>query len=486
MKTPKADSPAQKPLLTPAAQAGTGAHAQQQAAPGVQALSPSPDQQQGMALQAMVNQSPVVQRAAQQQAQVDAGIGGKGVVQRVIRLIHKPFPSTYAKVKDEDMVRFRDKAIEEAKTILKIKQRNLKLEVVWGKVAKDKKNSFDITLPNEFQALVLELVKRFARSEKSRVGFQKRTGQSGTLGSRLTALDPQLKFTESARNPMVEHQNPEKVTQKDQPLSKQERFATHVATMGMHLNPLGQEFQASTRKDGTGIHVSSNLNAVNEQLVFQQWQMAHHLKQTAKGLLEQLNVQLMSKKQAMDDRVIRHLAKLFWRIEDYLKEDAPVSFPAKVDDELDGMHAEIRITSQATWNKNDFHAPQGTKYPCLGCFIYMNGKAIEVGHFHGPLWVTNSAMTTQMREALLLGHKMGHLSGPEVTTVGDRLAHGYQHRPKGSKFVRGKKRDGTSGYDVNADSDSELEDDEFTTLKSQLGKPLEWRQEEKEESDDDL
>jgi hypothetical protein len=484
MKTPKADSPAQKPLLTPAAQ--VGAHTQ--AAPGVQAFPPSPDQQQGMALQAMVNQSPVVQRAARQQAQVDAGIGGKGVVQRIIHTGRKVYPSTYRQVEKtkEYMIDFRDDAMKKAKKILGITKRNVKLEEIWGKIAKDKKKKFDITLPNEFNALVQELVIRYGRSMKAQQSYRQRTGQSDTLGGRVTALDKRLKFTKSARNPMVEHKHPEEVTLDDQPISKEERFATHVATMGMHLHPEGQEFQASTSKDGSQIRISSNLNAVNEQLALQKWQMAWHLKKSAKKLLEQLGVDQMSKKKAMNNRLIRHLAKLFWRIEDYLEQDAPISFPAKVAKELDGMHAEIRITSEATWNKNDFHAPQGTKYPCLGCFIYMNGKKIEVGHFHGPLWVTNSAMTTQMREALLLGHSVGHLSGKELAKVGDRLAHGYQHRPKGSKFVRGKKRDGTSGYDVNADSDSELEDDEFTTLKSQLGKPLEWRQEEEEDSDDDL
>ncbi len=235
--------------------------------------------------------------------------------------------------------------------------------------------------------MIAELIKRYQRSAASSRAYEARAAEGPGLVAGLLAADPHLQLEAGARNPMVTADDMEVVEHDGAAMTAADRFATHLSTMVLSQHPDGQEVQAAARHDGAGLSLASNLNAVNTQLRGQ-LKVATDVKELAAKVLASRKVSAMTREAAMDDVVVRHTLKLYQRIQEILAPDAAIDVPASVAVKLDGQHAEIRIQQSPLWDEATHHVPAGTKYPCMGCYLYFNGQAIEIGRWFGPLWLT--------------------------------------------------------------------------------------------------
>jgi hypothetical protein len=145
-----------------------------------------------------------------------------------------------------------------------------------------------------------------------------------------------------------------------------------------------------------------------------------------------------------------------------------VLVPKPVAVELDGRHAEIRIEQSAEWDAATHFPPTGTKYPCMGCYLYFAGEKINVGKWMGPLWVTNAALTTQLEKLLLAGKSIGKLGTSNAAAVAKQLAATYAALPPDAQMGKGVTKDGETTFDRQADSDSELDEDEYASLQKRV------------------
>jgi hypothetical protein len=185
-------------------------------------------------------------------------------------------------------------------------------------------------------------------------------------------------------------------------------------------------------------------------------------------MLEQRGIGTMDRRGAMDDVVVRHALKLYQRISRYLASDAPVQVPSNVTANLDGRHAEVRIIHMPGWDSSTHYPPTGTMYACMGCFLHFLDEHIEIGRWMGPMWVTNPALSTQLTALLQRGVKMGKFPPQDVQRVGNELLAAYDRIPPHAHMGKGRTKSGTSGFDRRADSDSEVDDDEYAELQERL------------------
>lgn len=389
-----------------------------------------------------------------------------GAIQRIIKKNGQQYPSTYNKIKKSDLQTTADLVLDAVRLQIGGQVNEKKLIAAWNKLANTKTvKEYDVsTSSNDLEA---DLLASYQRSIRAQLAHTGRSGQTSSLVTELLSQNPELSFQSSARNPMVVDRHASHVQHDSQQTSSSQRLSTYVSTLGMGLWPGGQEFQSSFRHDGSGMHFSSNLNAINK-LVGQRIQMAQHIKDIAAAYLIDHNILELERESVMADRVMRHVMKLYDRIHQYLASDANVWIPQNVPSELDGLHAEIRIVSEETWDEAESDVPTGTKYPCLGCFLYFNEQKIEIGHFHGPLWVTNAAMTKQLEAILLQKIKIGKMTAEQVNSTSEALASTYARLPDDSEFVIGKKRNRKVTYDYNADSDSDIDEYRYADAMKRL------------------
>ncbi|MBN3922198.1 hypothetical protein, partial [Nostoc sp. NMS4] len=247
-----------------------------------------------------------------------------------------------------------------------------------------------------------------------------------------------------------------------QQTSKSQRLSTYASTLALANWPRGGEFQGSIKHDGRSIALSSNYSGINT-LVSKSIKMASDLQNLAVQSLISHNIEAMSREDAMNNREIRHPLKLYERLPHYLELDAGVLVPQSMPGKS-GIHAEIRIVSEEEWTKSNWDVPRGTKYPCLGCYLHLNSQEIEIGHFHGPLWLTNTGLSQQLKASSKDKNKIGEMSSTQISDTAELLANSYAQLPDDSKFAMGLTRYKKPTYDHDADSESDLDEETFTRV----------------------
>ena len=341
-----------------------------------------------------------------------------------------------------------------------------KLYAAWNKVAKHLLCEFDVD--GEREQLVDAIRKCYNRSINAQKSYLKRDNEAQLLTEALQNEDSEFSFQPSARNPMLVHKPMEEIDYDPNTLREQ-RAATHMSTVILSQHPKGIEAQGSLSRTGQDLFASLNINSTNEALRLQ-LKVAEDVKKMSAELLIARNIGSMSRKAAMDDVVVRHALKLYDRLGNYVAADAPVTIPPPVAIELDGLHAEIRIEQTNTWDESTHFPPTGTKYPCMGCYLYFSRQKIEIGKWMGPMWVTNSALTTQLQD--LLSHKklIGSMGSDNVKKVSERLAEDYRGhaKPKGVRMGQGKIKSGLTTLDRQADSDSEYDEEDYAQLQQRI------------------
>jgi hypothetical protein len=388
------------------------------------------------------------------------------VAQRVI--IHgSPLPTTWKKIPEDSesaaadiMQRVHDQLGDEIDA--------KKLEQIWNKLAKDANLRFDLGSDKDADALVAAIVKRYRTSMKYRQAYERRDTQAQALVKPLLDAHANLSFVPSARNPMVVDEHIHEVDfDEDEGNMGAQRAATHASTLIRSLHPSGEESQASFRRDGMGMAVSTNSNAEND-LVRGELKVAQDLKKLAARILTEKKIESMSREDAMQNVVVRHALKLYDRISDYLASDAQVNVPSNVLDVIDGLHAEIRIVYMKGWDQQESYPPTGTMYPCMGCYLHLHGKDIEIGRWMGPMWVTNAALAKQLEALLRKNLEMGKFPAKELEAVAQEVRVAYDGLPPTSQMGKGKFKSGKSGYERRADSDDEYSDGEYERLQQRV------------------
>jgi hypothetical protein len=337
-------------------------------------------------------------------------------------------------------------------------------EKAWSRVAKDKDQNYD--LETQSDKIVEDFKIRYDRSSKAKENFIIRSGDTNKIAEELVKEDSSLKFKGGARNPMVTSKKLEEFSY-DKATSKESQIQTQIATVMFNaLGSKGEEVQSSLAKDKSNLMISTNLNSTNETLG-KHLQDQQSLKSTAKELLIGRGIKDMSREDAMNDRLIRHAMKMFDRIDNFLSEDATVTIPKLKIIQLDGRHAEIRIEESNGWDEKDYFLPTGTMYPCMGCKLYFDTNDYDTGVTMGPLWLTNSSLSTQMELQLKEGLKLGTL-GDKSEDVAKLIVQQYQALSDGIKMGWGKKKEGGFTLDHQADSESELDEEDFKRVKSSV------------------
>ncbi|MEH2391556.1 MAG: hypothetical protein V7K21_07700 [Nostoc sp.] len=288
--------------------------------------------------------------------------------------------------------------------------------------------------------------------------------QSQALAKPLLDQNPNLGSKKKGRQVgfIVTDDSARSLDYDSQQTSGSQRLSTYASTLALANWPRGAEFQGSIKHDRTSIALSSNYNKINAYCR-NSIKMASDLQNLAAKSLINQNIEAMSREDAMNNRDIRHALKLYERLPLHLELDADVLVPQSSPSQH-GIHAEIRIVSGKKWNKSDWDAPSGTKYPCLGCYLHLNSQEIEIGHFHGPLWLTNAGLSQQLKASLKGKNDISEMSSTEISDTAELLATSYAQRPHDSEFVMGLPRSGKPTYDQNADSDSDLDEETFTSV----------------------
>lgn len=419
-----------------------------------------PEAVQQRQLQEAANNSPQVQQLKAIQRNSKQG----GPIQRKIKYGNQEFPTTWKGIKDSSLKKAAQPVWQQLLSQIGSGVNSAKLQLAWSKVAKGK-TTYDVV--NQADELVAAVLEKYNRSMAAKAQYGARNQETQDLANPLLAHDDQFKFVPSARNPMVQREDLAEIEYDSSEVSGANRFQTHVSTLMMYEHSLGQEAQAATRMDKKGMHLSTNVNSVNEELRGQ-YGFASDLKNLAAQLLDQKDIANISRQDAMNDRLIRHALKLFDRINNFLESDAPITVPQKVAGKLDGVHAEIRIEQDSGFSTATHNAPSGTKYPCMGCYLYFNGQKIDMGKWYGPMWVTNAALSQQLKTALQAGQTIGKLGAQTTATTGAALVEGYKSLPANSRMGHGRTKAGGHTFAHNADSDSEYEDDDFEDLRTRV------------------
>lgn len=256
-------------------------------------------------------------------------------------------------------------------------------------------------------------------------------------------------------------------------MPEEKRTQRHISTVILSLFG-GVEAQASISKDGTKIILSTNQNKVNAQIrkelsseIYNE-QNINWLKDKSSDLLQKEEFHKLSYKKAMKNRVIRHALKLQSELSDInlIKSDGSIIIPKNVLAKLGDRHAEIRIQQTKGWNIKTYNNPSGTKYPCMGCMLYFQSNKIDIGSEMGPMWLTTSALSTQLEPELNKKEKIGNLSKPKK--ISKRIYDQYSKLEDKITMGEGLHRDGESNIDYDADSMSDIDEEYFESMKEKL------------------
>jgi hypothetical protein len=421
----------------------------------------SPQVHQLKALQAGINQSPQVQGIAQRQAAIASTVAP---VQMKINHGKTLMPTTWkAALKTHGKTQVWNDILEIKKAVKQDIEKEeafdeARFERVWNKVAKGSKGDFDIQ--SQAKVLVNELVSSYKRSAKCAKGYQKKSsGQLELIDTFFKDTSTKFEYKPSARNPMMQVAKMNEFKY-DKKKSREQQTQRHIATL-LFANYGGTEMQSSLSKDGTKLMISSNENGPNQFL-----QSNIHSRQ---DLLD-LAMQYLKKNEALrmqedewgNDRNIRHAMKLRLRLSNYMDKNATVAVPKDQEKELDGRHAEIRIQQDKGWDSSNFHLPSGTKYPCMGCTLYFDTQGISISLEMGPMWLTDSALSTQLEKELKNQCGIGKMKN--VGELASKIYKQYQNLSGGVKMGHGLHRDKKYSTDFDADSESDLDEDEVEEM----------------------
>lgn len=425
------------------------------------AVNGSVQVQQMKTLQSGISQSSQVREAAQMQTAVAKGIP-HAPMQMKLTDANTELPTTLNKALNNLSLK---SSVENILSIVSDSLKNLGLQVdskrlerVWNKVARDSKNTFDIQ--KDQKALVTELVSRYQRSAKCSTVFEgKSNAQKTLIKSFLTDEKETFKHVRNARNPMMQKEELEEFSYNKGKL-KAQQIQRHIATLILqHYG--GTEVQSSIAKDGKSLMLSSNENEVNK-LLNGEITTTQDLINLSESFLKSKNISKKKKELLNKDRKIRHAMKLRLRLEKFVDGKAKVKVPENEVKELDGRHAEIRISKAKGWNKEDFYLPTGTKYPCMGCTLYFQSKGIVISLEMGPMWLTDSALSTQLEKELLNQCGIGKLKN--AGELAKTLYKQYESLNPNVKMGHGKHRGGSYDIDHDADSDSDVEGEDLEKI----------------------
>jgi hypothetical protein len=379
------------------------------------------------------------------------------VVRRTITIGADQAPNTWPLLmkeygKDKKTLAKIEKVMAKARLELGSPVEEERLQGSWCKIAANTnaKNRFDI----DDEDLPSAIAASYRRSAKSAAGYQKRKGDYRKVASQLPTKDFEIK--DNARNPTARKRKLETFDfdTKMAPAKKEQR---HIATV-LFKNYGGTEAQASLKKDGTGLHISTNENTVNAQMRTA-IKGRKDVKKEARKMLTTKGVGTMKREDAMKDREVRHPLKLLMRLNKFLSKSGIVEVPPDVTPYRDGRHAEIRIKQGEGWSQDYYHLPAGTKYPCMGCALHFWSDGLKIGTEMGPLWLTDAALSTQLESELCRDHKIGTLEDPEA--VGRIILNQYKTIETKVQQGMGKRRTGPPSTDFDADSESDLDDEEY-------------------------
>ena len=334
---------------------------------------------------------------------------------------------------------------------------NARFVTVWNRVAKegDAATAFDV---DASAPLIAELVKRYNASADAADKFADRQEDIDELVDPLLQDQQDLKKQLGGRNTMLVrtpmHKFP--AAKPKTPAERAQRGQTHLSTVTHnYYGGTGEESQASFARDKSGVIHATNRNSVNDQLRADAPDVAG-LQGLAARVAVDRGLPTMSRREAMDDRVVRHAMKCFRRLTEYLNASGTVTVPGSVVAAENGLHAEIRIEKSAEFDVATHHMPTGTKVPCAGCFLFFIDNGYDVGIYMGPMWLTNPALSTQLGR-----HRIGTL-GDDVAVLSKKIKDQYvKALAKGGLMGESLTKAGAHTHDHNADSESELSDNEF-------------------------
>lgn len=335
------------------------------------------------------------------------------------------------------------------------------LDSSWNSVVKAK----DYDIDNQSDQLVLDIVESYRRSKMSGDARAARGTDSDIIAASMNKVDNELHPVSSGRERIITHDHPHQLD-KPENSSPSARIATHISTMVLAKHPLGVEVQGALQHDGRGMMLSSNKNKTNNDLIGQ-LKIASDLKNLAAELLLEAGADDMPLAELMKNRILRHASKFYLNASSLMASDAPITVPDKVEIALDGLHAEIRIQLDK-WTANTHELPQGTRLPCMGCYLYFNGQGIQLGKWMGPLWVSNPGIAMQIKKLLLEKVKIGKMGEKHAKDVGDKIASSFAGLPDDTGIAHSKKREGTYTIAHDPDSESDIGEEEHKDLQERL------------------
>ena len=374
------------------------------------------------------------------------------------------------KLKQKALVAAADKLREEFRLALVAKGGALedeRFETVWNKIVGED-SDFDIDDPTGREELLAELEKRYGASKASAVRYSKtQTGIDLLIGP-VTKAHPELEKKPGGRNTMMVR-NPMHKAGPRKPVTADDRAQqtqTHLSTVTHHnYSGEGEESQSSIQKDQLGLITSTNNESTNS-LLEQDVQDREDIRNMAARVAVVHGVGDMNKTDAMASRVLRHALKLLSRLEQHVDPKVKITVPGKTATGQDGVHAEIRIYQHDEFDVSTHHMPSGTKIPCAGCYLYFVEEGHQIGVYMGPMWLTEAALSQQLK-----GTKIGTIDGQngiDLAGVAEQIKVQYEAAIKlggmmGESWVRG----GGHTHATNADSESELDDEEYEAMKKE-------------------
>lgn len=307
------------------------------------------------------------------------------------------------------------------------------------------------------------------RAETSSVRLAGNNAVSEELvGPMVEAAAGDLRFSGGARAKLVP--TGKHVHHYDPTIEKERQTARHLSTVLFETNKKGEEVQSSFARDKGEVFISTNLNGVNESLR-KQVTSQEDLKREAAQIALARNLENVSRKAAMQDRVLRHAMKLFGRIDNFLDTDCKVTVPGAAD--FDGRHAEVRIAQDEEngWSIGKFFLPAGVKVPCLGCALYFDAAGMLLGARVGPMWLTAVSISTQIEAETGNKATLTELTPEQIHAIATSIARQYaaarQNSP-GFKLGSSKTKHGKATTVHDPDSESELDDEEFERVRKQM------------------
>lgn len=396
--------------------------------------------------------------------QLSTVIAGPGApVQRKMTFQDQELPSTWKQIgkKLPSARATAQQVFDAARTKIGDGADDEKLEKIWNKLAKDA-TVYD--LETEQDDLVRALVAKYRRSQTASEQFRKRQAGQGAITKDLRAEHDDLKQTASARNPQLVKKDMAEF-EFDSDTLAHEREQTHLATVLLDKYQ-GVESQTALARDKSSVVVSTNLDQSNRRIA-EELRDAPGIEQLLREVAIEHKLASRDREQAMKDRVLRHAMKLFDRLKTVLDPDATVEVPSE-EPTFDGEHAEIRIEKSEAWSRVTHFIPSGTKYPCMGCTLYFNDNGYPVSLRMGPMWISDSALATQLEPYHLEGERLATLDDDEATEASRALADQYDRLPDDVEMGYSRLKDGSLTTNHVPDSDSELDDSEFEQVKEKM------------------